>query len=53
MFVFVAWQLHFKLQNPPRDNDDCFDEIFVNAEEKNASKSLTIATTNSNKKFHF
>jgi hypothetical protein len=34
--------LAIALQNPPRDDSDCFDEIFVNAEEKTASKSLTI-----------
>jgi hypothetical protein len=27
MFVFVARQLHF--QNPPHDDDDCFDEILL------------------------
>jgi hypothetical protein len=45
--------LAIALQNPPRDDDDCFDEIFINAEEENAGKSLTIVPTNSNKKFHF
>ncbi len=41
------------LRNPPRDDDDCFDENFVNAEEEAAGKSLTIVPTNSDKKFHF
>jgi hypothetical protein len=39
--------------HPPRDDDDCFDEIFVNAEEEVAGKLLTIVLTNSDKKFHF
>ncbi len=41
------------LQNPPRDDDDCFDEILVNVEEEAAGKSLTIVPTNSDTKFHF
>ncbi len=40
------------LQNPPVD-DDHLDEIFVNAEEEIARKSLTIVPTNSSKKFYF
>ncbi len=45
--------LAIALQNPPRNDDDCFNEIFVNVEEETAGKSLTIVPTNSNKKFHF
>jgi hypothetical protein len=39
------------LQNPCID-DDRLDEIFVNAKEEAASKSLTIVPTNSSKKVH-
>ncbi len=48
MFVFLAWQLHFKY--PPWDDDDHLDEILVNEEEETAGKSLTIVPTNSSKK---
>jgi hypothetical protein len=42
--------LAIALQNPPCDDDDHLDEIFVNEEEETAGKSLTIVPTNSSKK---
>jgi hypothetical protein len=39
--------LAIALQNPPCNDDDCLDDVFINAEEETANKSLTIVPTNS------